>query len=215
MQQPARPGLSDNVNKPDRKARLLQVACEHFLAHGYNGTSLDAIVAESGGSKSTLYRHFQNKEGLFLAVVTHLCAEFLAKLQAIDVTSTSLEHGLHAILMELANVITSPRHVSFYRMVIAGSAQFPQAGRAWYENGPQVCQNAILRLLNELQKQGKISQSFNKEIIASILFDSLLSNLTTQVVVLGIVANTSIVNSMVSELITIIRQHVTTTEHTA
>jgi AcrR family transcriptional regulator len=208
MQQPASTGLSDGVKKPDRKGRLLQVACEHFLLHGYNGTSLDAIIAETGGSKSTLYRHFTNKEGLFSDVVAHLCAEFLAKLQSIEVKGTSLELGLRAILMELVNVITSPRHVSFYRLVIAGSAQFPEAGRAWYENGPLVSQGVILRLLDELEEQGKIGASFNKPVIASILFDSLLSNLTTQVVILGKVADKAVVNAMVEELITIIREHI-------
>lgn len=208
MQQPASTGFTEAVTRSDRKTRLLQVACEHFLQHGYNGTSLDAIVTESGGSKSTVYRHFNNKEGLFAAVVAYLCAEFLAKLDAIDVSGTSLQNGLRALLMELVDVITAPRHVAFYRLVITGSAQFPEVGRAWYENGPLVSQGTIIRLLRELQVQRQIPDTINKEVIASILFDALLSNLTTQVVILGKAANSIEISDMIEELITLISEHV-------
>lgn len=208
MQQPASAGFTETVNRPDRKSRLLQVACEHFLQHGYNGTSLDAIVAESGGSKSTVYRHFKNKEGLFAEVVTYLCAEFLAKLESIDVTSTSLENGLRALLMELVNVITSPRHVAFYRLVITGSAQFPEVGRAWYDNGPLVSQGTIIHLLAELQARKKIPDTINKPVIAAILFDALLSNLTTQVVVLGKTSDAIEISDMIESLIALVTVYV-------
>lgn len=207
MHQPADQGSKTVVPRTDRKNRLLQAACERFLIHGYTDTSLDDIIADAGGSKSTLYRHFYSKEGLFEAVIAHLCAEFLAKLQSIDVTNTTLEAGLRAILQELVTIVTSPRHIAFYRLVINGSARFPQAGRSWYENGPMVSQGVILRLLDTLQMQGQIPQNINKDILAAILFDSLLSNLTTQVVILGRKSGEHIF-LIIEELITLVSEHI-------
>ena len=71
---------------PDRREQIIAVASELFLAHGLDGVSVDAVVDRAGGSKSSVYSYFGNKEGLFIAVVERLCAEILVPLAAIDVT---------------------------------------------------------------------------------------------------------------------------------
>lgn len=50
-------------------ARVVQVAQRHFAAHGYEGTSTEALVAEVGLTRGALYHHFGSKKGLFEAVV--------------------------------------------------------------------------------------------------------------------------------------------------
>ena len=41
-----------------------------FLRDGYARTSVDAIAAEAGVSKRTIYNHYGDKESLFLSVVS-------------------------------------------------------------------------------------------------------------------------------------------------
>ncbi|NER61767.1 helix-turn-helix transcriptional regulator, partial [Pseudomonas sp. MAFF212428] len=53
----------------ERRRNLLVTASELFLAHGYDGVSMDAIVAAAGGSKATIYRYFGSKNELLVAVV--------------------------------------------------------------------------------------------------------------------------------------------------
>ena len=48
---------------------LLDIAADEFARSGYGGTSLDRLVERSGVSKTTIYRRFGNKEGLFLSLV--------------------------------------------------------------------------------------------------------------------------------------------------
>lgn len=185
----------------ERRAQLLRVASEHFLRDGYAGASLDAIVAEAGGSKAAIYSHFGNKQGLFAESIQRLCEAFLAELRRIDIRSPSLADGLRCILQALVDVISAPRHVAFYRLVISGSAICPQAGRSWYENGPVVCQGVILQLLDEQQRQGQIAADAPKTTIAAVLFDALLSNLTSQVVILGLPADKDFASPIIEELI--------------
>src|SRR6185436_19098190 len=52
-----------------RLAKILEAATELFLKVGYEQTSIDAILLQSGGSKSTLYAYFPTKEDLFRAVI--------------------------------------------------------------------------------------------------------------------------------------------------
>jgi len=51
------------------RAHLVDVATRLFAAHGYDDTSIKAVLAESGASRGSLYHHFPGKDALFLAVM--------------------------------------------------------------------------------------------------------------------------------------------------
>lgn len=53
----------------EKKQQILDVASKLFLKHGFDAVSMSQIAGEVGGSKSTLYSYFENKDELFLAVV--------------------------------------------------------------------------------------------------------------------------------------------------
>ena len=51
------------------RAHLVDVAMRLFAAHGYDSTSIEAVLADSGVSRGSLYHHFAGKDALFLAVL--------------------------------------------------------------------------------------------------------------------------------------------------
>lgn len=54
------------------RAQLVDVATRLFAAHGYDGTSIQAVLEESGVSRGALYHHFPGKDSLFLAVLAEV-----------------------------------------------------------------------------------------------------------------------------------------------
>jgi len=57
----------------EKKAEaILAGGMQEFLAHGYAGTSMDRVARAAGVSKATVYSHFQDKEGLFTALIDQL-----------------------------------------------------------------------------------------------------------------------------------------------
>jgi AcrR family transcriptional regulator len=52
-----------------RREQLIDTAIDLFLERGYHATGIDTILATSGISKKTLYRHFRSKEELILAAL--------------------------------------------------------------------------------------------------------------------------------------------------
>lgn len=52
-----------------RKQHLIDTALVLFNQHGYHATGIDLILAKSGVSKATLYKHYRSKEDLILAVL--------------------------------------------------------------------------------------------------------------------------------------------------
>jgi AcrR family transcriptional regulator len=51
------------------RERLIEAGRKQFGAHGYEGASLDAILAEAGVKRGALYHHFESKQELFDAVL--------------------------------------------------------------------------------------------------------------------------------------------------
>ncbi|MFE3290399.1 TetR/AcrR family transcriptional regulator [Rhodococcus sp. NPDC059234] len=51
------------------RARILEIALDHFAIHGYRGSSLARIAAEVGISQAGLLHHFPNKAALLQAVL--------------------------------------------------------------------------------------------------------------------------------------------------
>ncbi|WP_221585308.1 TetR/AcrR family transcriptional regulator [Microbacterium sp. G2-8] len=70
------------------RRRLLDAGVRQFAAHGYAGTSMDAIGRDSGVNKERVYRYFGDKRGLFSAV---LARELSGLLDGADVHGTGVE----------------------------------------------------------------------------------------------------------------------------
>jgi AcrR family transcriptional regulator len=52
------------------RGQLIEVATSLFAEHGYEGTSIEAVLAAAGVSRGALYHHFAGKGALFAAVVS-------------------------------------------------------------------------------------------------------------------------------------------------
>ncbi len=106
------------------------MAAELFLAHGYDGVSLDEIVRAAGGSKTNVYAFYGGKEGLFLAAVEARCRHLQERLGARDLAGLGLEEGLRALGRDLVALLMEPEHLALYRLVIGGTARFPASARS-------------------------------------------------------------------------------------
>ncbi len=73
--------------KEARRTTILGVAEKLFSTKGYDGVTMDNVALEAKLAKGTLYLYFQNKETLYLAVVTQgtsLMGEMVEKAMALE-----------------------------------------------------------------------------------------------------------------------------------
>lgn len=54
---------------PDTQRRILEAARTEFVAHGYEGASINRIIQAAGINKGSLYYYFDDKADLFLTVM--------------------------------------------------------------------------------------------------------------------------------------------------
>jgi AcrR family transcriptional regulator len=78
----------------ERRAQIIQASLACFTRKGYNNTTMDDIVTESGLSKGTLYWYFKSKDDLFaealLSVVMDVGQETMAALEQWSTASDKL-----------------------------------------------------------------------------------------------------------------------------
>ena len=68
----ANPTASPRVK--ETRQRILQAALQEFSTHGYMGATTRTIADKAVVSELTLFRHFQTKKNLFLAVISQFSA---------------------------------------------------------------------------------------------------------------------------------------------
>src|ERR1700722_6406809 len=111
-----------------------------FARDGYERTSVDAIAAEAGVSKRTVYSHYGDKENLFLLVIADTYdqmrerfAEIIARMTG---EVTDAEKSLIATIREaVAEVAHSPERALVLRLVIAELPHFPALLELWRNRG--------------------------------------------------------------------------------
>lgn len=120
----------------DRRARYLDIALRLFLDHGFNGVSMDELVAEAGGSKATLYRYFDSKEALFEAIIDDIAAPAVGAEEPEDWSGVSIEEGLRQLVRSTAKAALDERTILMLRLALGEHARFPQLGRTLFDHGP-------------------------------------------------------------------------------
>jgi AcrR family transcriptional regulator len=55
--------------RPNKRAELIRKSLDLFYGNGFHATGMDLVAAETGVSKTSIYKHFRSKEELILAVL--------------------------------------------------------------------------------------------------------------------------------------------------
>lgn len=70
------------MKRAEKRDHLIEVAATLFNRLGYHAAGVDQVIAEAGIAKTTLYRHFQSKEDLIVAVLKRIDERFRDDMRA-------------------------------------------------------------------------------------------------------------------------------------
>jgi TetR/AcrR family transcriptional regulator, regulator of autoinduction and epiphytic fitness len=123
---------------PEKAEAILGGAMQEFLACGYAATSMDRVAATAGVSKATVYSHFQDKEGLFKALIQQLVQKKFRSIFA-PVNDRYLQGNPTAALTQIANNVLDTgmgdsQYVDFMRLIMGESGRFPELARTFVRN---------------------------------------------------------------------------------
>jgi len=139
---------------------IAQAALRLFLRDGYERTSVDAIAAEAGVSKRTIYNRYGDKENLFLSVLRDTYNSMMVTFRGIadkylgDVTD--VQQDLTAFALEVARTMTTaPDRIALVRLIMSEAPFFPALIRA--EQGPTTMHGSITAYLARLAGEGRLA----------------------------------------------------------
>lgn len=136
-----------------RKASIVRAATALFLKNGYSETSVNTIVARSGGSKATFYSYFPTKDVLLRAVVDGIVANREEpELQA----SQDIRPALVTYCEHRMRIVFSPQHQALLRLIIAERGRFPDIADMYYKRGPQRSHDLLVEYMRELKQLGQL-----------------------------------------------------------
>jgi TetR/AcrR family transcriptional repressor of mexJK operon len=139
---------------------IAQAALRLFLRDGYERTSVDAIAAEAGVSKRTIYNRYGDKENLFRSVLQDTYDSMMATFRGIAEKHlsevTDVQQSLTACALEVARTMTTaPERIALVRLIMAEAPFFPALLRA--EQGSFTMHGHIRAFLARLAGQGRLA----------------------------------------------------------
>lgn len=126
-----------------RRSAILSVARDFFFEHGYGGTTMSAIAATLGGSKTTLWSHFSSKEALFAAVIDFTTEEFRSQMLDIPGPADEPLETLTRLCRSMIEQALSLPALALFRLITSEAGRLPDIGRIFYERGPAKMQQVI------------------------------------------------------------------------
>jgi AcrR family transcriptional regulator len=118
--------------KEARPTEIIEAGFQVFAVHGYAGARLGDVAERAGVVKGTIYRYFEDKQSLFLAVVRSkvpVIGEVSALIDGFEGTTRELLLGLLHLIY--AKVVDSDVPV-LMRIIITEGPKFPELVRLYH-----------------------------------------------------------------------------------
>jgi len=143
---------------PERPLRVLEAARRHFYEHGFERASLDAIAAEAGVSKMTVYSHFGSKEGLFEAVIGQRTSGVVADRAGAPVPDVlHPEQALKTVAAQFVRLARDPDTLGQFRTMYAAASTQPEACAAFYRQGAERLVGELAQYLRAAHAAGSLN----------------------------------------------------------
>ncbi len=149
----------------ERDLRLLDVATQLFLERGFDATSIDAVAEAARVSKPTVYGQYQDKRGLFEAVLKREIGRWIAPLATAAEVQTSgkgntsiekqlIEKQLIDLGKQMIGFTASDGARAVARILAAQATNFPELAENAYREGWSRAVQSVAALLDRMTDRG-------------------------------------------------------------
>jgi len=156
-----------------RHAELLDHALDHFLDKGFEQATIEAIAADVGMTKRTVYARYADKASLFRAAVRRAIGRYAIPEERIQATDCGdLARTLVNIAMLRIDLVSSPEGLKLQRIINTESYRFPDIFADTYELGALPTIRFLAALLERETKAGNLA--IDDPIMAANVFMSMV-----------------------------------------
>jgi AcrR family transcriptional regulator len=150
------------------RGQLIEVATGLFADHGYEGTSIEAVLTAAGVSRGALYHHFAGKEALFRAVLEGLSERITEQLTEVISSCTDPVEAVRTSALGWIDLAGDPV-IQRIMLVDAPSVLGWEQWRAMDEGRTVGAMRAMLQAVSDTGRlPGKLVDPFADMILAAL-----------------------------------------------
>ena len=151
---PQGPGRPKDMEK---RAAILVAAKALFIRNAFAGTSMDAIAADAGVSKLTVYSHFGDKDNLFREVIRSRIQDLLPEETYFFDPHADIRATLLRVALTHAHLDCNAETVGTFRAILSDCRQGnPRYGKLIWEEGAARTHGLMERLLQQAVDAGQL-----------------------------------------------------------
>ncbi|WP_142846665.1 TetR/AcrR family transcriptional regulator [Telmatospirillum sp. J64-1] len=137
---------------------LLDAAAKLFAEKGFEKTTLKEILDQAGGSRTTLYEQFGDKEGLFRAMMEEHCCHLQSQLTEVLPNETEdPEEGLIRFGQHFVQTLTRPSSAAIVRRLVSEGGRIPDIAENFLNIGPRKTEKRLSSYLKHMTEAGKLA----------------------------------------------------------
>lgn len=170
-----------------RDERLLEIAAEMFMRHGFDATSMERLAEAAMIGKATLYARYADKSQLFADVLRRRILLIYGPLEeefAKGLGGESLEETLLILARRFIDLAVAPSAIALGRILAAQGERFPELGKLAVEEGL----NRQIRLVETILVRFSAAHCYAIEdlALAADLFLSIVLGRISRMALLGV-----------------------------
>ncbi|MCJ8013454.1 TetR/AcrR family transcriptional regulator [Paenibacillus sp. KQZ6P-2] len=169
-----------------KRDQIRKAAQQLFLEKGFVSSSMDAIAAEAGVSKQTLYSYYSGKEDLLIDVFRRIIHNFSQEFEVSNLTPCNREELQEALIYLAQKIIAclmQTEYLALVRLIISETPKFPQLGILFRSTVPERIMQHVSLLLEQAKTQGvvkidkeeAVTRMFVGPLITYVLLDGLFA----------------------------------------
>lgn len=145
-----------------KRHQLLNAALDVFSLYGFNGASLDEIAQIAEMHKSNIFYYYENKEALYVEVLTTVLQKWLAPLQTLESELEPEEAITNYLLQKIEVSRTQPKASRLFALeIIQGAPHILPILK-----GPlKKLFKRKAKVISMWQEQGKIAKEIDPELL--------------------------------------------------
>lgn len=146
-----------------RREQLLDTAAKLFAVHGYAGATTSQIAKAAGVTEPIIYRHFESKRELFIALIERTGASTI-KLWEHELASSS-DPSQRLLKLINANPMVANKGRGIYRVIVQAMTEVedPKILEA-LNHHVKMLHEFLVRQVESAQDSGKVSKRFSPEL---------------------------------------------------
>lgn len=152
---------------------MLESAIRAFARRGYAGTSVDTILEATGLSKPTLYYYFENKAGLFRAILAFAYDETFRLMSEASTRARTAEKKLVNVAEAL--FVFAGAHEDLMRLVLAtlfaAASELPPRAIDFAKRRRNF--ELVRKIVEEAQQAGEFKATYNSREMAMLVFGAI------------------------------------------